>query len=299
MDLDLACHLSIITGDADPAGLVPILTRLREIGYRRAVLAPLDEAGTDAAALRSAFAETGVAPIMMCGQGPGADVSSADPDERAAGAALLRGTVDFAVRVGADQLNGVPYGLFGHPTQPLSPEAFEWSAREVGAVADYAADQGVQLTFEVLNRYEEAAMNTAAQAMEYIAASGSDNLGIHLDTFHMAIEEADMSAAIRLALPKLRYLELGQSGRGALSTGAVDIEGVLQTALDDGYEGRIGVEAFSRPLMAEGARDALSIWRAPFDDGLDVAADALRVIRTAWAASAPGRRATRLSRNGA
>jgi len=108
-----------------------------------------------------------------------------------------------------------------------------------------------------------------------------------------------MSAAIRLALPKLRYLELGQSGRGALSTGAVDIEGVLQTALDDGYEGRIGVEAFSRPLMAEGARDALSIWRAPFDDGLDIAADALRVIRTAWAASAPGRRATRLSRNGA
>lgn len=299
MDLDLACHLSIISGDADPATLAPILTQLRDTGYLRAVLAPLDESATDAAALRSAFAEADVAPIMMCGQRPGADVSSADPGERAAGAALLRTTVDFAVRVGADQLNGVPYGLFGRPTVPLPAEALEWSAREVGAVADYAADQGVQLTFEVLNRYEEAAINTAEQAMDYIAASGSDNLGIHLDTFHMAIEEADMSAAIRRALPRLRYLELGQSGRGPLSTGAVDVEGVLQSALDDGYEGRIGVEAFSRPLVAEGARDALSIWRAPFDDGLALAADALRVIRTGWAASVPGRRAQRLARNGA
>lgn len=299
MELDLACHLSIITGDADPAGLVPILSRLRETGYRRAVLAPLAEETTDVAALRAAFADTGVAPIMMCGQAPGADVSSADPDRRAAGAAALRATVDFAVRVGADQLNGVPYGLFGRPVHPLPAASFEASAREVGAVADYAADRGVQLTFEVLNRYEEAAINTASQAVDYVVASGSDNLGIHLDTFHMAIEEADMGAAIRLALPHLRYLELGQSGRGPLGSGVVDVAAVVQGALDDGYEGRIGVEAFSRPLMADGACDMLSIWGAPFHDGFELATDAIRVIRTGWAASVPGRRAQRLSRSGA
>jgi len=299
MELDLSCHLSVITGDADPAGLIPILGRLREMGYRHAVLAPLDEGSTDSAALRDAFIDADVSPITMCAQGPGADVSSPDPAERAAGAAALRASVDFAVRVGADQVGGVPYGLFGRPTEPLPPEGFERSAREVGTVADYAADHGVQLTFEVLNRYEEAAINTAVQAMEYVSASGSDNLGIHLDTFHMAVEEADMSEAIRHVLPYLRYLELGQSGRGRLSTGAIDIPGVVQAAFDDGYQGRIGVEAFSRPLLDDGVSDMLSIWRAPYDDGLELASDAVRVIRAGWAASIPGRRARRLSRSGA
>ncbi|WP_175988998.1 sugar phosphate isomerase/epimerase family protein [Microbacterium tenebrionis] len=299
MDLDLACHLSIVTGSAEPGDLAPILGRLRELGYRRAVLAPLDESAADSTALRAVFADAGVLPITMCGQGPGADVSSPDPAERAAGAAALRASVDFAARVGADQVGGVPYGLFGRPGEPLAPDAFERSAREVGAVADYAADRGVQLTFEVLNRYEEAAINTAREAMDYVAASGSDNLGIHLDTFHMAVEEADMNEAIRHALPRLRYLELGQSGRGLLSTGAIDIPGVLQEALDDGYQGRIGIEAFSRPFMDDAVADMLSIWRAPYDDGIALASDAVRVIRTGWTASIPGRRARRLSRSGA
>ncbi|WP_417509328.1 sugar phosphate isomerase/epimerase family protein [Microbacterium sp.] len=298
MDLDLACHLSIITGSADPADLVSVLGPLREMGYRRAVLAPMDEVAADPAALRAVFADADIAPITMCGQGPGADVSSPDPAERAAGAAALRASVDFSVRVGADQLGGVPYGLFGRPTEPLASDAFDRSAREVGGVADYAADHGVQLTFEVLNRYEESAINTAVQAMDYVAASGSDNLGIHLDTFHMAIEEADMNEAIRHALPRLRYLELGQSGRGPLSTGAIDIPAVVATALDDGYRARIGIEAFSRPMLAGGASDMLSIWRAPYEDGLELATDAIRVIRTGWAASNPGRRARRLSRSG-
>jgi D-psicose/D-tagatose/L-ribulose 3-epimerase len=282
MDLDLACHLSIITGETDPATLGPILRRLRELGYRRAVLAPMNAGGTDVASLRDVFAEHDVTPIAMCGQLPGADVSSAEAAERAAGAALLRETVDFAAALGADQLNGTPYGLFGKPTALPVREVFERSAREVGAAADYAADSGVQLTFEVLNRYEEGIVNTAAQALDFVAASGSDNLGIHLDTFHMAIEEADMGAAIRLALPKLKYLELGQSARGDLATGAVDVSRVVRDALDAGYDGRIGIEAFSRPHMAEPVADMLSIWRDTFSDGLDIAARAITVIRAGW-----------------
>lgn len=297
MDLDLACHLSAITPDVAPASLETTLAALRDAGYRRAVLPPLAAEGTDAAALGAVFDHADIAPIMMCGQAPGADVSSADPAERAAGAAVLREAVDLAARVGADQLNGVPYGLFGHPTAPMEPERLEQSAREVGAVADYAAARGIQLTFEVLNRYEESAINTAAQALAYVEASGSAHLGIHLDTFHMAIEEADMSAAIRLVLPRLRYLELGQSGRGRLGTGAVDIPGVLRQALDDGYRGRIGVEAFSRPL-AGGAADMLAIWRDTYDDGLALAVDAVGVIRQGWSDAEAGRRARRLARAG-
>ncbi|PWJ54402.1 D-psicose/D-tagatose/L-ribulose 3-epimerase [Quadrisphaera granulorum] len=279
--VDLAFHTSALPVAPEGDALAPVLGRLRELGYRRAVLPPLDPAGTDAASLRTAFERADLAPIAMVGLAPGQDVSSDDDDERAAGRAALLAAVDLAVALGADQLNGVPYGLFGKPATAPGAAAFERSALVVGEVADRAADRGVQLTFEVLNRYEEGLVNTAAQAVEYVAASGSAHLGVHLDTFHMAVEEADLAAAVRTALPHLRYLELGQSGRGDLGSGAVDVAGVLRSALAGGYTGRVGVEAFSRALMPGAVADALAIWRSPYDDGLGLAERALALVQHA------------------
>jgi D-psicose/D-tagatose/L-ribulose 3-epimerase len=295
--LDVACHINVLLPDAAPGDLPTALSALAEAGYTRVVLPPLDPAQTDAAALARAFADAGIAPITIAGgQAGAADVSSADAGERAAGAALLRSVVDLTVELGGDQMNGVPYGPFGPPGGPTSRAAVERSAREVGAVADYAHERGITMTFEVLNRYETSLVNTAAQAVAYAGLSESEHLRIHLDTFHMAVEEADISEAIRLAMPLLGYLELGQSGRGLLSTGALDVPEIVRVALDDGYTGRWGVEAFSRSVLATPVADMLAIWRAPYDDGAELAADAMRVIQRGWSHSIAGRRAQRLSR---
>jgi D-psicose/D-tagatose/L-ribulose 3-epimerase len=295
--LDVACHINVMLPDAAPGDLAPALRSLAEAGYSRIVLPPLDPATTDAGALARVFAEHGIAPITIAGgQGGGADVSAEDPDERAAGAAALRSIVDLTAALGGDQMNGVPYGPFGPPAGPTSRAAVERSAREVGAIADYAHERGITMTFEVLNRYETSLVNTAAQAVAYVGMSGSEHLRIHLDTFHMTVEEADMSEAIRTAMPVLGYLELGQSGRGLLSTGAVDIPEIVRAALDDGYAGRWGVEAFSRSVLSSPAADMLAIWRAPYDDGAELAADAMCVIQRGWSVSLAGRRAQRLSR---
>ena len=295
--LDVACHINALLPDADPHDLPAGLRALAEMGYARIVLPPLDPAAIDAVALAGVLADHGIAPITIAGgQAPGADVSSEDPDERAAGAAMLRSIVDLTVALGGDQMNGVPYGPFGPPLGPTTRAAVERSAREVGSVADYAHERGITMTFEVLNRYETSLVNTAAQAVAYVEMSGSEHLRVHLDTFHMAVEEADMSEAIRIAMPALGYLELGQSGRGPLSTGALDIPEIVRSALDDGYEGRWGVEAFSRSVLPTPVADMLAIWRAPYDDGAELAADAMRVIHRGWSKSIAGRRAQRLSR---
>lgn len=287
--LDLACHANILVPDAALATFAPALEAIARLGYSRVVLPPLDPAATDAAALGRLLAEHGLAPITIAGGlSDASDVGSPDADTRAAGAAMLRGVVDLTAELGGDQMNGVPYGVFGPPSGATSRDAFARSAREVGAVAEYAHGRGITMTFEVLNRYETSVVNTAAQAMEFVALSESDHLRIHLDTFHMAIEEADMAEAIRLALPRLGYLELGQSGRGLLSTGVIDVADIVRTALDAGYSGRIGVEAFSRSILSPGASDMLAIWRSPFADGLELAADAARVIERGLALSSRG-----------
>lgn len=298
--LDVACHINALLPTADPELLPTALSALADAGFSRIVLPPLDPKTTDAAALAAVLRDHGMTGLTIAGgQGGQADVSSEDAGRRAAGAALLRDVVDLTVALGGDQMNGVPYGPFGPPQGPTSAAAIERAAAEVGAVADYAHERGVTMTFEVLNRYETSLLNTAEQAMAFAELSGSPHLRIHLDTFHMAVEEADMSAAIRTALPRLGYLELGQSGRGRLSTGAVALADVVRQALDDGYEGRWGVEAFSRSVLAGPVADMLAIWRAPYDDGAELARDAMRVIRQGWSLSTVGRRNQRLARSAA
>ena len=275
-----ACLVNVVEGDVDLATMPKLLDSLAEIGFSHVGLPPLDPTATDAAALGALFRERSLTPITMCGgHTPTTLVSSADPEERKAGAQTLRSVVDLAVALGSSQVNGVQYGVFGHPTAPTSPDEFARAAREVGAAADYAHERGITMTFEVLNRYETSVVNTAAQAMAFVAASESDHLRVHLDTFHMAIEEADMLAAIDLALPKLGYLELGQSGRALLSTGVVDIVGTVRHAVAGGYTGLIGVEAFSRAILPAPVAGALSIWREPYSDGLALARDAIALMR--------------------
>lgn len=278
--LDVACHLNVVMPDVDFSALPGALESLAGLGYRRVVLPPVDPGTFDAPRLAELCARHGITAIPIAGQARGADVSAEDPKSRSAGGAALRRMVDLTLELGGDQLNGVPYGLFERAAEAPSRAVFERSAAAVGEAAEYAHERGVTMTLEVLNRYETALVNTAEQAMAFAEASGSEHLGIHLDAFHMLIEEADIGAAIRTALPRLRFLELGQSGRGLLAAGALDIPALVAGALADGYEGRWGVEAFSAPLLHAPARSALAVWRAPFRDGIALARDAAELIRS-------------------
>lgn len=275
----VACLINVLIGDASPEALPSSLDSLKNLGYTHVVLGPMDPATPDAPAIKQLFAERGLSPITIFGgQSPETSVGSEDADVRAAGLAAMKATVDLTVALGGTQMNGVPYGVFGKPDAPAPSGYFARAAREVGKAAEYAHDRGVTMTFEVLNRYETSLINTAVQAMDFAELSESEHLKIHLDTFHMSVEEADMFAAITHALPRLGYLELGQSGRGKLSTGVVDPVAVVSHALKSGYTGPIGVEAFTRTILPGFVSDALAIWREPYTSGLSLVTEAAELI---------------------
>lgn len=64
-----------------------------------------------------------------------------------------------------------------------------------------------------------------------------------------------------------------------MSTGVVDVAEIVKGALEAGYSGRFGVEAFSRRILPDGVGDVLAIWREPYASGAELAADAVRVIQ--------------------
>ena len=149
----------------------------------------------------------------------------------------------------------------------------------IGTVADHAAERGVSVSLEVVNRYETNVLNTARQAMVYLAQVDRPNLGVHLDSYHMNIEESDMFAPVMDAAPKLRYVHIGESHRGYLGTGSVDFDTYFKALARVGYDGPITFESFSSAVVAPDLSRMLGIWRNLWQDNDELGAHANEFIR--------------------
>jgi len=112
----------------------------------------------------------------------------------------------------------------------------------VRRVAERARSMGLRLAIEVLNRYEAHLLNTAAQALEFVAAVGADNVGLLLDAYHMNIEEADPAAALRQAGDRLYLYHVADSNRQAVGRGHTDFPAQMQALRDVRFVGPIVIE---------------------------------------------------------
>ena len=129
-----------------------------------------------------------------------------------------------------------------------------------------------------MNRFETNLLNTTAQGLKFIQETGSDHVWLHLDTFHMNIEEANPAAAIRLAGDKLGYFHIGESNRGHLGDGVINFDLIFDALLDIKYERDIVFESFSTAVVDEGLSLACAIWRDTWTDNDPLAAHAKRFI---------------------
>lgn len=279
LQLDVACQSAAFATDPFSEAFSSALPQLYASGYRRVVLGPMDHAHRGIAALGRQIHESGLSPITMAIQTPEANVASDESAVRRRGYDLLRRFIDMTVRMGADQLNGIPYGVHGELGAKPDDLTFRRTAELVGDAADEAAAAQILMTFEVVNRYETSIINTAAQAVQFVEYSGSKRLKIHLDTFHMAIEESDLFGALTHALPHLGYLEFGQSSRGLLSQGSIEVARILRHIQSLGYSGRFGVEGFSKATMEPAVADQLRIWDRTFTTGEEFVRDAAELFR--------------------
>ena len=103
---------------------------------------------------------------------------------------FLESAVDVAAGLEAPVLCGVLYAHLGSLTgRPPEQEELEDVARVLKNVARYAAERGVSLGVEAVNRYETYLINLAEQADAMLDRVGEPNVFVDLDTYHMNIEE--------------------------------------------------------------------------------------------------------------
>jgi len=282
---DLAINPGVWMTGWQPGLADTIVDRIARIGYRRIVVVLRDPHTFETAGIRELVESRGLRAMTNTNQIVTEDISSDDPEVRERGVARLRRGIELSTDLGSDRLTGILYGVLGRAAGPAPRAVFDRTARILGDLADEAAASGVGLLVEVVNRYETSLMNTARQAMDFVAASGSDRLGIHLDVFHMNIEEDDMVEAVTETLPRLGYLELEQNHRGELRRGHIPLADVVAGTLDAGYRGRFGLEAFTVSALAPDHATGLAVWRDVLDRDTRIAEDAHALLADAFAAA--------------
>lgn len=203
-----------------------------------------------------------------------ADVSSEDPAAVKGGKAMLADAVRAVRDIGGNKLGGILYSAHTKYARQPTKRGWDNSVAAIAETGEIGKAAGVDIVLEVVNRFETNLLNTTAQGLKFIEDTGSDHVRLHLDTFHMNIEEANPAAAIRLAGDKIGYFHIGESNRGYLGDGVIDFDSIFDALLDIDYKRDIVFESFSTAVVDEGLSLVCAIWRDTWTENDPLAAHA-------------------------
>ena len=115
------------------------------------------------------------------------------------------------------------------------------------AADEYAAQQNATLLLEPINRYENNYLCSVYDAADFIRQNRLAHTRILADLFHMNIEEANISVAIRDNLPLISYVHAADSNRLYPGGGHTDVPAVLALLRAGGFSGEISAECLPLP----------------------------------------------------
>ena len=229
--------------------------------------------------LKALADEVGIELTYSLGLDRNYDVSSLDEAVRKGGVEYLQNIIRKMKVGGGTLLSGVSYAGWGTPDNFLGDKQPYWkqSIKSMREIIKVAEECGVTYCVEAVNRFETCLINTAEEALKYVAEIDSPNIGVLLDTYHMNIEENNMGDAIRTAGDKLIGMHTGENNRTAPGRGHLDWDEIYKALKDVNFKGRI----VSEPFVVSGGevgRD-IYVWRnlvdSPSEETLDKEAEFL------------------------
>ena len=203
--------------------------------------------------------------------GPGRDFRGSEEDQQTAHT-YIKTLIDQAVIMGCPSIIGPIYsvvGLIGAHSEEEKEQQFELVVRNLKPLAAYAQEQGVTLCIEPLNRFETDFLNTCDQGLRLVKAVDSPAVKLHLDTFHMNIEEKNQAAAIRKAGPLLGHFHACGSDRGTPGGDHIAWEPIVEALREIDYKGDIVIESFTTDVKV--IARAAAIWRKMEPERDDIA----------------------------
>jgi D-psicose/D-tagatose/L-ribulose 3-epimerase len=267
-------HAFIWAGEWTPEGAEKVIRGAAQAGLDFVEIPLLRPENMDVTATRALLDRYGIGSTCSLGLPKAAHLPSA-PEKAES---FLESAVDVAAGLEAPVLCGVLYAHLGTLTgRPPEVGELEAVARVLKNVARYAAERGVSLGVEAVNRYETYLMNLAEQADAMLDRVGEPNVFVHLDTYHMNIEEKGFYDPIVATGERMQYIHLSESDRGTPGTGNVHWDEVFRGLKAIDYDGYLVMESFA--AINEDLAGATALWRDVVGDPKALIRDGLGFLR--------------------
>ena len=236
--------------------------QFKQWGFDSVEIAIEDGAHIDPAYVKARLEAHG----LVCGSvtpclGPDKDLRGG-PEQQRAGCDFMKGVIDLMLALDTPRMVGVVYSTVGR-AEAVPPKEYrrQWKTvvKNLKELCRYAADHGRVIALEPINRFETDFINTCDQGLRMIHDVNSPALKLHLDTFHMNIEEKDPAAAIRKAGQHLGHFHACGCDRGTPGNDHYDWKSTAAALKSIGYQGDVVIESFTTDVKV--IARAAAIWR--------------------------------------
>lgn len=263
-----------------------LFDKIKALGFDFIELLVPEVGELNLAQTKSALESAGLDVVLAARVNMERNIASDDKAAYQGGIDYLNYAVECSAELGSKivggPLTGNPLVFAGRPPRPVSEQERlarkDRCVRALTIAAQNAARNDVILGLEPLNRFESDVLCTTQQAVEIVDAVNQSNLKIMLDTFHMAMEEASIAEAIRLAGDRIGHFQANENHRGFLGTGSIDWVDVCRALTEVGYDGPISLEPFRRDDDRFGV--PIAQWRSPHEDEDDRLAASVAFLRS-------------------
>ena len=225
-----------------------LLEKIATLGFKAVELPVEDPSLIDAGRIAPVIRDLGLKPHVCGAFGPGRDLTSPDRAVREATRAYLIECFKLASALGAGFVAGPMYAQVGKARQlPDDERRREWdlAVRGLREASNDAADFGLSIAIEPINRFETDLVNTVDDALRMVRDIDHPAAKVMIDSFHMTIEEADLGAAIRAAGADLIHVQVSENHRGVTGTGLTPWPAFRDALRDIGYAGSVVIESFT------------------------------------------------------
>lgn len=253
----LGAHASLWTPKWTPEAAERFIPEAKKNGITVIEINPYDfENSGDIDHSAGLFRQHGVQPVCSVGLPP----EMGAPTRPELAGKFLATAIERADQVGAKLLTGVPYTTLGYRSgsEPTDAE-YDAIVTLIKPAARTAAERGITVGIEVCNRYETHLLNTGAQGAMLQDRIGEPNVTVHLDAYHMNVEERSFSAGFESVRGRCRYVHLSESNRSVPGAGTVDWDDVFSGLAAIGFDGDLTLESFVN--IPDEFKAALCVWR--------------------------------------
>lgn len=259
-EIEVSIPVALLSGSFEER-----LRKAAELGYDGVELMVSDPRRLDVEKIRSQLRKVGLR-VSAIGSGAIAMVEkytllSVDTEISNRAERRLHELIEFASQIGA---GCVTIGSFrGRAGGVKNANGRSQLIETLKRSSERAAENGVLLALEPLNRYESDIVNTAEEGLGLIDQIGSKSIGIVLDTYHMNIEEPNFTGSIeKVAVAgKLFHVHIGDSNRLPPGQGHIDFQEIASALRSNNYNGYLSAELLPVPDGDQAAKKTIEYMR--------------------------------------